>query len=272
MTDEAMNKGELPKEKPRKGRRGYVRSKYLFPVYDMNIGLDVAKRVDADGAGSLSAASLAMSLGLSAKSSGFDLRLATARQFGLVDRRGDMVINTELAKGILRYISEEEKSQNLFRAFYNIDLFKAIGDRFQGVPLPNDATLRNLFEREFGVKRDRVGQALSTFLNSARIAGVLKESQGKMYLIREPTEAKVVGIGQPPKEAERGLAPEEVGEPLETKPSPEPIVASWNFTVDTKDLAGMEADAIKAAMEGLERLAKLMVQKQGEFEEKQKKT
>lgn len=257
MEGDVMNKSEVSGNAPGKKRREYVRSRYLFPAYDMEMALKVANKVDTQGAGTLSEASLAMGLGLSAKSSGFQLRVATAKQFGLIERRGNTFYTTELAKGIFRPISEEEKKGNLARTFYNIELFRAIGDRFAGVPLPNDTDLRNLLEREFGVKRERAGDAFSTFMKSAKVAGLLRESQGKIYLLRESTGAAVGGTSPlpPPPPAER-----EIG----------PATATWNISVDTKDLAGMDAEAIKAMMEGLERLAKIVVleQKGGEESEK----
>lgn len=186
MEDKVDNTSQASGNTLSKERRTYVRSQYLFPGYDMGVALEVAKKIDTQGAGTLSEASLAMALGLSAKSSGFSLRIATARQFGLIERSGDNLYTTELAKGILRSIGQKEKEESLARSFYNVDLFRAIGDRFRGVPLPSDDDLRNLLEREFGVKRDRIGQAFSSLMNSAKIAEVLQESQGKVYLLREP--------------------------------------------------------------------------------------
>jgi len=247
MEGDAMNTNEVSGNAPEKKRREYVRSQYLFPVYDMDMALKVANKVDTQGAGTLSEASLAMDLGLSAKSSGFQLRVATAKQFGLIERRGNNLCTTELAKGIFRPVSGEEKKGNLARAFYNIELFRAIGDRFDGVPLPNDTDLRNLLERELGVKRERVGDAFSTFMKSAKVAGLLRESQGKMYLLRESTGAAVGGGPPPPPPPGGGTGP---------------VTATWNISVDTKDLAGMDTEAIKAMMEGLERLAKIVVLEQ----------
>jgi hypothetical protein len=262
MEGDSTNKSESSGNASGKKRREYVRSQYLFPGYDMEMALKVANKIDTQGAGSLSEASLAMALGLSAKSSGFQLRIATAKQFALIERKGSNFHTTELAKGIFRPVSEAEKKGNLARSFYNIELFRAIGDRFDGVPLPNDTDLRNLLEREFGVKRERVGDAFSTFMKSAKVAGLLQESQGKIYLLRESTGA-AVGGGLPPPPPPPSLPPGK---------GTTPVTATWNISVDTKDLAGMNAEAIKAMMEGLERLAKIVVLEQkGDKEGKKEK-
>lgn len=258
MEDKATNANQASGNASGKRRQSYVRSQYLFPVYDMNAALEVANKIDTQGAGTLSEASLAMALGLSAKSSGFALRVATAKQFGLVERRGGNLHTTELVKGVLRSIGENEKKESLAYAFYNIPLFKAISQRFSGVPLPGDNDLRNLLEREFGVKRDRIGQAFSTLMNSAKIAGVLQESQGKVYLLPEPSALRVTRRVKQ-EEDEKHLPP------YEPPPSGQgigPITTTWNVSVDTKDFAGMDAEAIKAAMDGLERIAKIVVLKQ----------
>lgn len=258
MENKAANVSEVSSNAPAKERQSYVRSQYLFPVYDMNVALEVANK-----AGTLSEASLAMALGLSAKSSGFALRVATAKQFGLIERRGGNFHTTELAKGVLRSINENEKKKSLAYAFYNIPLFKAISQRFAGVPLPGDNDLRNLLEREFGVKRDRIGQAFSTLINSAKIAGVLQESQGKVYLLPEPSASTEGGGGERNEEGRHNPPPGKQGN--------EPVTTTWNVSVDTKDFAGMDAEAIKAAMDGLARLAKIVVLKQKVSEESEGK-
>lgn len=264
MEDNVTNASESAGEVLSRVRRAYVRSKYLFPSYDMGVALDIAKIIDTQGAGSLSEASTAMALGLSAKSSAFDLRLAACRQFGLIERHARNIHTTRLARGIFRFIDEKEREDCLVRAFYNVELFRVIGDRYQGVPLPSEDILRNLMERELGVKRERVADALSVFMKSAKVAGVLQESQGKTYLLREPIGAVVAGMPQREKEGEQYLKPQE---PPPSGRGIEPVTTTWNVSVDTKDLVGMDAEAIKAAMDGLERLARIVVLKQKGSEE-----
>jgi hypothetical protein len=258
MKDEVTDINQTIPDANKKVRRNYFRSPYLFPAYDMNEAIKVTRIIDTQGAGTLSEPLLAMALGLSAKSSGFALRIGTAKQFGLIERKGDNLCITELAKGVFRPVGEDEKKASLARSFYNVELFKAVVDRFKGVPLPSDNDLRNLLEREFGVKRDRVGQAFSTLINSAKTAGVLHESQGKVYLSQEPSPVKAV----PERKPEEGEESLPASEPLSSEQKIEPITATWNVSVDTKDLMGMDAEAIKAALEGLERLAKIIVLKQ----------
>ena len=95
-------------------------------------------------------------------------------------------MTTQLAKSIFKPFSDNERSAALAQAFHNIPLFKAVSDKYEGSPLPLGEALRNILEREFEVTPERVSSAQSMLMNSAKIAGALQESQGKVYLLREP--------------------------------------------------------------------------------------
>jgi hypothetical protein len=166
----------------KKTRKGYVRSEYLFPLYDLGVALQLARRVESDGGGTLAEETLAIALGLSAKSSSFRLRGLTARQFGLLSKSGTNVATTALGKAILKPTTPQEKASALGKAFVNIPLFKAVADRFKGVPLPEGTPLRNVLEREFKVESDRVQSAERVLMDSAREAGVLHTSGSQTYL------------------------------------------------------------------------------------------
>jgi hypothetical protein len=247
--EEQQESQSQPKPKERKRP---VRAEFHFPIYPLSVALEIVEKVEMEGGGSLSNAALARSLGASAKSSGFQLKVLTAKQFGLLTKQGDNLIVTPIGKSIFKPVSDKDKATALANAFNNIRLFRAVSDRYEGSPLPLGAALKNILEREFKVPNERVTSAESMLLNSAKTAGVLQESQGKTYLAREPSE--VTAAGMPAQE--RGRKPPPTGG------EKEPFTATWNISVDTKDFAGMEAEAIKAAMEGLERLAKIVVLKQ----------
>jgi len=251
--EERQELQSLPKQKTRKRP---VRAEFPFPMYPLSTALEIAEKVETEYAGSLTEATLAIALGASAKSSGFQLKVLTAKQFGLLLKQGDNLVTTQIAKSIFKPLSDEEKSAALAQVFHNIPLFKAVSDKYQGSPLPSDEALRNVLEREFKVTHERVSSAQSMLINSAKTAGVLQESQGKTYLVRRPAEGT---LAAKPKE--------EGGKPPLGARKVEPLIATWNVSVDTKDLAGMDAEAIKATMDGLERLAKIVVLKQKSPEE-----
>lgn len=243
---------ESQSQPKRKGRKRPVRAEFHFPIYPLSTALEVAERVEMEGAGSLSETTLAIALGVSAKSSGFQLKILTAKQFGLLLKQGEHLVTTPIAKSIFKPISAEEKQAAFVQAFYNIPLFKVVSNKYEGSPLPSDEALKNVLEREFKVTHERVSSAHSMLINSAKTAGALQESQGKIYLVQKPVGARAVGARREEGEGEERLKP--------SREKVEPVVTTWNVSIDTKDFAGMDAEAIKTAMEGLERLAKVLRQ------------
>ncbi|MFC1949797.1 hypothetical protein ACFLW0_06475 [Chloroflexota bacterium] len=180
MVTEQLN--NTPEKKPRKKP---VRSRYQFPSYDFGIARQIAEKVEFEGAGHLSEETLAISLGVSAKSSGYRLKTLTARQFRLLTKERDMLATTPLAKAILKPTTNEEKGRKMAESFMTIPLFNAVATRFKGQPLPPSESFRNILDREFGVESNRVGEAERVLFDSAREAGLLHESGGKTYLTTE---------------------------------------------------------------------------------------
>ena len=164
------------------GRKARQRSVYLFPAYGFTTALDIARRVEESGGGSLSEETLAVNLGLSVKSSGFRLKSLAARQFQLVVKQGDTLSTTPVAKAILKPTSGEDAQRGYRQSFLAIPLFQAVSERYQGQRLPDSQTLRNVLEREFHVEHSRVQQAERMLLDSARDAHLLKHQGDGTYL------------------------------------------------------------------------------------------
>ena len=164
---------------PRKARQ---RSVFLFPAYDFNTALDIARRVEENGGGSLTEETLAINLGLSAKSSGFRLKSLAARQFELITKQGNILTTTPVAKAILKPTSNGDADRGKREAFLSIPLFQAVCERYRGHPLPDSQTLRNVLEREFQVEHSRVQQAERMLLDSARYADLLQHANDGTYL------------------------------------------------------------------------------------------
>ena len=165
------------------GRKQRQRSAYLFPAYGFTTALDIARRVEESGGGTLSEETLSMNLGLSAKSSGFRLKSLAARQFQLITKQGDTLSTTSVAKAIFKPTSNEDALRGYRQAFLSIPLFKAVAERYRGQRLPDSQTLRNVLEREFQVEHARVQQAERMLLDSARDAHLLKHRGDGTYLV-----------------------------------------------------------------------------------------
>ena len=164
-------------------RKTRQRSVYLFPAYGFTTALDIARRVEESGGGSLTEETLAINLGLSAKSSGFRLKSLAARQFQLISKQGDTLITTPVSKAIFKPTSGEDAQRGYREAFLSIPLFQAVAERYRGQRLPDSQTLRNVLEREFYVEHSRVQQAERMLLDSARDAHLLKHTSDGTYLV-----------------------------------------------------------------------------------------
>ena len=165
-----------------RARKKPVRSEHLFPLYDLGTALRLTERVEKDGGGSLTEETLAIALGMSAKSSSFRLRGLTARQFGLLTKQGPNLVTTPLGESILKPTSQEERAAALAAAFLSMPLFRAVAERFGSAPLPQGTALRNILEREMRVEPNRVTDAERVLLDSAREAGVLQGNGDNRYL------------------------------------------------------------------------------------------
>ncbi len=212
-----------------KTRKKPVRSRYPFPSYNLGIARQIAEKIEYEGAGRLSEVTLAMTLHVSVKSSGFKLKLLAARQFQLLTRQGEMLSTTPLAKAIFKPTTEEEKRGRMIEAFMAIPLFNAVATRFRGQPLPTGQSFRNILEREFGVENNRVSEAERVLTDSAREAGLLHDSGGKTYLATEN-----VPMPQP---RTVSVAPEEVFQPTQQVTT---LPTGSLFTISEQDLADFD--------------------------------
>jgi hypothetical protein len=167
---------------PQKEKRTAVRSPLLFPAYSFGEALRIAEKVEQTGGGKLNEDTLAIALSLSVKSSGFLLRALTARQFKLLQKSGQTLETTSLAKEILKPVSEEEKLHAIRESFLSIPLFNAVASRFKGQNLPQGEVLRNILERELRIPHDRVSAAERVLMDSAREAKVLVTSGNNTYI------------------------------------------------------------------------------------------
>lgn len=256
--DNSEMKVKDEKDKPKR-----IRSPYLFPAYDFGIANLIASRVEQDGAGTLSEESLAIALRMSVKSSGFQLKALTARQFGLLTKQGNTLWTTPRAKAIFKPTTVDEKREALMDSFLEIPLFRAVTTRFKGTPLPQGQAFRNVLEREFGVPSKRVSDAERVLMDSARETGMLVTAGNNMYLATEtelmPTEKKdfETGAGQPIVQATY---------PSPTKP---PSPPSGILTISEEDLATFDDAEFGEVWDALGKIIRARGKRR---EEKQNKT
>ena len=208
MTEQQTQATDPTSQSQTKTQRTRTKSEYLFPTYDFNMGKLIAETVERDGGGALTEETLAIDLGLSAKSSGFQLKALTARQFGLLTKQGETLTTTQLAKSIFKPANDDERRKALAESFMKIPLFQAVVNRFKGQPIPQSENFRNILEREFKIDTKRVGDAERVLMDSARDTGVLGTSGNNKYLSVEKaitSNQQPADYVQPKIEAQTGI-------------------------------------------------------------------
>jgi hypothetical protein len=148
--------------------KGREVSSIAFPYLDLSDAISVAKSVLDVGGVPLDRDQLAAALGQVPTSGAFNVKLSTARLFGLLESVAGRYQLTPLGFEILDPARERGAKA---AAFLNVPLYKRVFDEFKGRQLPpRPAGLEQAFVT-FGVapkQRDRARQA---FDRSARLAG-----------------------------------------------------------------------------------------------------
>lgn len=156
------------------------RSSIAFPYMDLSEAMELACAIHKNvGTGTCSVDQLAPWLNQSPNSSGFRIRLATSRLFGLVDtERGDALKLTDLGKAILDPKRERECRA---KAFLQVPLYRALFEKFKGGVIPPAAAL----EKEMvalGVAETLKERARPVFERSADQAGFFESGRDRLVL------------------------------------------------------------------------------------------
>jgi len=165
------------------------RSTIEFPYMDLDDAVEVAKAIHrTTGSTPCQHDQLAAALNLSMNSSGYRVRISTARLFGLIesDRGASAVKLTELGQMTADTAREREGKA---KAFLNVPLFKKIYELNRGKQLPPPAAL----EREMaglGVAEKQKERARQVFQRSAEVAGFFELDKSRLIM---PT-----GVGDAP--------------------------------------------------------------------------
>jgi hypothetical protein len=232
------------------------RSTIDFPYTGLEDSIAVAKGIhDTTGSTVCQHEQLAAALGFSMNSSGYRVRLAAARVFGLIESSGGGLKLTPLGQLIVDSAREREAK---VRAFLNVPLFKAIYDQNRGKQLPPPAAL----EREMaglGVSEKQKERARQVFQRSAEVAGFFDMDRSRLVMPpgtgadappapEEKIESEKSGNGGGPKPPTLGLHPFIEGL-LKTLPTPD---TEWQLADRVKWLqaAGHIFDLIYTGADG----------------------
>lgn len=134
-----------------------------FPFTTLGVAEAVLLEVDKAG-GKINTQALKTTLGI--KGGAFARKLSAIKRWGLVSGQGMLVV-TELGKGILHPISDEELAQTRKTAFLGVPLFSELYQRFKN-NLPEDKTFIAILIREHEKKEDDAKTILNIYKNSIK--------------------------------------------------------------------------------------------------------
>jgi len=167
------------------------RSSIEFPYMSLDEAMSVAKGVhETTGSGWCQMDQLAAALGLSMASSGFRVRMGTAKMFGLIEsERGTQAVRlTDLGH---RVVDPAQERGAKIQAFLNVPLYNKLVDLHRGKTLPPPAALERVMA-ELGVARKQTDRARQTFERSALGAGFFDFGRDK--LVAPAVNASVSGV------------------------------------------------------------------------------
>jgi len=168
------------------------RSTVGFPYMDLGDALQMVRALHENvGQGDASEDQLAAWMGLSAKSSGFRVRTATGKMFGLIEGRGDGLRLTQLGRAAMDPSQEKRAKVDAFLA---VPLYKLVYENYKGGVVPPPAA----FERDinkWGVAAKQTARARQALERSAEEAGFYESGRNRLVV---PGAASFKGNDAPP--------------------------------------------------------------------------
>lgn len=183
-----------------------------FPIVPLKDVIEMASLIDRRG-GRCRFDELATALSQVRTSGAFRGRTAAGRMFGATETAGAELVLTDLGR---RMISPDTEAEALAEAFLNVDLYRALFDRYaaDGGKLPAVTVIDVDIER-LHVLPQRASKARQVFLRSAETAGFFRS--GRDRLIRPGRGSIATGRSSAPERKE----PTEVSH-AEAVPMPSP--------------------------------------------------
>lgn len=160
--------------------RGKRRSGVTYPYYSLEDALSFAKSVRDRGGNEVREDDLLEALKLSRSTKSWIYKLSSAREFGLLQRRGRKsearVVVTELAKKLLLPGDEAETQAATLNAFLSPQLYQKLYERYAGAAVPPTDRLANVLQREHDLLETVATPAAQAFIDSAKFAGLVSQS------------------------------------------------------------------------------------------------
>ena len=132
---------------------------YSYPDIRFSDAVEIAGRILSKFRGTVSVKGLAWELGMAENSGTLFAKIATLRDFGLVEGRGELRVS-DLCRRILHPANPEEGRDARIQAFQRVDLLRTLYERFEG-EAPDDSSLLIGLEEITKSPRDEIVRRFS---------------------------------------------------------------------------------------------------------------
>lgn len=186
----------------------------LYPKYSLVEALKIAESIRDNNAGQpYNRVDLAASLETSPESSSFRILITASSRYGLTEGgyQADRIALTELGRRIVSPTSDEERSQGLLRALYNVEFYKSFFSKYQNHRLPRKDLLLNTLEREFKIPGADREQCYELIIKNATELGLLRDVGGTPYVRFDQPSLRAGDVESELAKLDEGRTSSEVG-------------------------------------------------------------
>lgn len=184
----------------------------LYPKYSLVEALKLAESIRDNNAGQpYNRVDLAASLEASPESSSFRILITASSKYGLTEGgyQAERIALTELGRSIVSPTSDEESSQGLLRALYNVEFYKSFFSKYQNHRLPRKDLLLNTLEREFKIPATDREQCYELVIKNATELGLLKDVGGTPYVRFDQPSLRAGDVESEATKSDEGRASDE---------------------------------------------------------------
>lgn len=157
-----------------------------YPMFDLEDAYNLVLQINKLGGGKIDINVLAQGLVYTPSTTRHHVN--SAKHYSLVVQESNMVMNTDLAKHLSMPLSEDEKVQNLKKAFFSLSIYTTLYERFKGGFVPEEPILSNLLHREFGVSTTGKDVLAKNFSSSLKFSHLAEVSNGKLVIPTDEQE------------------------------------------------------------------------------------
>ncbi len=156
--------------------RKRFRSEIEFPYADLEGAVELAQTIHDKAGSSAEVDELAAWMGQSSSGGTFRSRLGAARMFGLIETGQGQATLTQAGRDALDGSGKERAARA--DAFLNVELYRAMYDRYKGNALPPPPAIERQME-QLGVSPKQKERARQTFTKSAQYAAFIDSATGR---------------------------------------------------------------------------------------------